>query len=406
MRSKAASAGTVRGAQAAKQSAPATARVAASNKPIASPATSRAPRARRKFDEPADGFDPFATGSNVGDYLGRLDPSGEAPKPDTHVALADIRPFPGQPRRHFDPAAIDDLAASIEREGLINPLTVRPAPEGGGYQLLAGERRYRALSRLAARNGATTMRVPVVVKAVSDLQARAITARENLDREDLSRYETALAYRHVAEVLREERGEDPGYEVLADYIGRALGVVHEYMTIANRIDEAVLTRAGFADAEGRPDYGRISRLTKSALLKAAKAASDDTRLAVLAREAERITGSGPVGLARARRNAPPLETPQAVADRYYEEGGFRINLPGAFKKMLPQDAAKYLDAMLPALGCLVERAMSGEPERVFSRPAGRGYVVYVPVVDGEQPNALVEVAAQWLAAHAGGDETR
>ena len=366
----------------------------------------RAGRTRRKFDEPADGFDPFATGSNVGDYLGRLDPSGEAPKPDTHVSLADIRPFPGQPRRHFDLAAIEALAASIEREGLINPLTVRPAPSGGGYELLAGERRYRALSQLAARNGATTMRVPVVIKAVSDLQARAITARENLDREDLSRYETALAYRHVAEVLREERGEDPGYEVLADYIGRALGVVHEYMTIANRIDEATLTRAGFADAEGRPDYGRIARLTKSVLLKAAKAASDETRVAVLAREAARSAAPAIGAAAPGARSRGTLDTQQAAADRYYEEGGFRINLPGAFKKMPPQDAARYLEAMLPALGCLVDRAMSDDPEHVFARPAGRGYVVYVPVVDGEQPDALVQAAAKWLAAHLGPRETR
>ena len=405
MRSKAAAAATGPSAPTPKTATAASVRRGV-RRPTESGDTPRAPRTRRKFDEPNDGFDPFATGSNVGDYLGRLDPSGEAPKPDTHLPLGDIHPFPGQPRRHFDATAIEELAASIEREGLINPLTVRPSPDGDGYQLLAGERRYRAMSRLAARNGAPTMPVPVVVKAVSDLQARAITARENLDREDLSRYETALAYRNVAEVLREQRGEDPGYEVLADYIGRALGVVHEYMTIANRVDEVTLTRAGFADAEGRPDYARISRLTKSVLLKAAKAASDDTRLAVLAREAERITGAGKAAPTSGSRNTRPLDTSQAMADRYYEEGGFRINLPGAFKKMPPEDAARYLDAMLPALGCLVERATSRNPEHVFARPAGRGYVVYVPVVDGEQPGAVVQAAANWLAAHVGQDETR
>jgi hypothetical protein len=108
-------------------------------------------RSCRKFEEPADGFDPFAAGSNARDYLGQLDPSGEAAKPDTHAALADIRPRPGQPPRHFGPAAIEDLARSIEREGLINPITVRPAPSGDGYELLAGERRFRALSLLAGR---------------------------------------------------------------------------------------------------------------------------------------------------------------------------------------------------------------------------------------------------------------
>jgi ParB/RepB/Spo0J family partition protein len=359
-----------------------------------------AARPRRKFAEPADDFDPFASGTNVGDYLGQLDPSGEAPRPDTHASLADIRPFPGQPRRHFDPTAIEELASSIEREGLINPLTVRPAPAGGGYELIAGERRFRALSLLAARTGTPAMRVPVVVKPVSDLQARAITARENLDREDLSKYETALAYRNVAEVLREARGEDPGYEALADYIGRAIGVVHEYMTIASRVDEATLARAGFADAEGRPDYRRVARLSKSVLLKAAKAASDETRVALLAREAERLRDAGDAP-PPARRKAGALDSQQTLADRYYEEGGFRINLPGALKKVSPQDAAKYLDAILPAVSCLVERAMSEEPGHVFARPAGRGYVVYVPTVGGERPEAVVRSAAQWLAAHVG-----
>ncbi len=365
---------------------------------VAAATAKPASRPRRKFEEPADGFDPFASGSNVGDYLGQLDPSGEAAKPDTHVALADIRPFPGQPRRYFDARAIEELAQSIEREGLINPLTVRPAPSGGGYQLLAGERRFRALSHLAAQNGTPTMQVPVVVKQVSELQARAITARENLDREDLSKWETALAYRNVAEVLREERGEDPGYEVLADYIGRAIGVVHEYMTIANRVDESMLTRAGFADADGRPDYRRIARLNKSVLLKAAKAASDETRVALLAREAERLGDAGP-GPVPARRKAGVLDSQQTLADRYYEEGGFRINLPGALKKVSPQDAAKYLDAILPAVSCLVDRAMAEEPGHVFARPAGRGYVVYVPTVAGERPESVVQAAAAWLAAH-------
>lgn len=365
-----------------------------------SASASRTPaRPRRKFAEPQDGFDPLATGSNVGDYLERLDPSGEAARPDTHVPLTAIRPFPGQPRRFFNPAALEELAAGIEREGLINPLTVRPAADGAGYELLAGERRFRALKLLASRTGVAAMTVPVVVKQVSDLQARAITARENLDREDLSKWETALAYRSVAEVLREERGEDPGYEALAEYIGRALGVVHEYMTIAHRVDEATLVRAGFGDADGGPDYRRIARLNKSVLLKAAKAASDETRVAVLAREAERIPGDGDAAPAPARRKAGALDSQRTLADRYYEEGGFRINLPGALKKVSPQDAARYLDAILPAVSCLVDRAMSETPEHVFARPAGRGYVVYLPTVADERPDSVVREAGAWLAGH-------
>jgi hypothetical protein len=98
-----------------------------------------------------------------------------------------------------------------------------------------------------------------------------------------------------------------------------------------------------------------------------------------------------------------LDSQQVLAERYYEEGGFRINLPGALKRVSPEDAAKYLDAILPAVSCLVDRAMAGEPGHVYARPAGRGYVVYVPTVGAERPEALVRAAAAWLAEHVSGD---
>ena len=94
------------------------------------------------------------------------------------VRLSEIEPNKNQPRKHFDQDAIDDLADSIRRYGLLQPLTVRPMQVG--YQLVAGERRWRAC-RIA---GLTE--VPVVIRDLTDSEVAEIALVENLQREDLN----------------------------------------------------------------------------------------------------------------------------------------------------------------------------------------------------------------------------
>jgi ParB family chromosome partitioning protein len=95
------------------------------------------------------------------------------------VKLADIHRPSSQPRRYFDPQALQELVASIEIHGILQPLLVRPLPQGG-YELVAGERRYRAATE------AGLSEVPVVVKDLDDQSACAISLIENLQREDLN----------------------------------------------------------------------------------------------------------------------------------------------------------------------------------------------------------------------------
>lgn len=99
--------------------------------------------------------------------------------------LLDIEPNKEQARKHFDDEALSELADSIAQHGVLQPLLVRPLI-GGGYQLVAGERRWRA-SRIA---GLT--QVPVVIKELSDTEAAVISLIENLQREDLNPVEEAL----------------------------------------------------------------------------------------------------------------------------------------------------------------------------------------------------------------------
>lgn len=100
------------------------------------------------------------------------------------LPLSEIVPNKEQPRKTFDEGALQELADSITQHGVLQPLLVRPLPEGG-YQLVAGERRWRA-SRLAGLK-----EVPVVVKDLSDVETMEIAIIENLQREDLNPIEEA-----------------------------------------------------------------------------------------------------------------------------------------------------------------------------------------------------------------------
>lgn len=108
------------------------------------------------------------------------------------MRLSEIEPNRDQPRKDFDEAALAELADSIGKHGLIQPILVRPL-SGGGYQIVAGERRWRA-SRMA---GLTT--VPVIIRELDDAAAMELALIENLQREDLNPVEEALGYRTLME---------------------------------------------------------------------------------------------------------------------------------------------------------------------------------------------------------------
>ncbi|MEE2664773.1 MAG: ParB/RepB/Spo0J family partition protein [Myxococcota bacterium] len=146
--------------------------------------------------------------SALGRGLGALIPSGEAglaasraadegsTRPDSErrpleIAVDAIQPNPDQPRRHFDPGQLAGLAGSIARHGVLQPVVVRRA-EGGGYELIVGERRWRA-SRAAGRET-----VPAVVADIEPRDRLELAIVENVQRHDLNPIELAHAYRTLA----------------------------------------------------------------------------------------------------------------------------------------------------------------------------------------------------------------
>ena len=111
----------------------------------------------------------------------------------TGIRLSAIEPNPRQPRRDFDPAALEELAQSIRENGVITPITLRKT--GDTYQIIAGERRWRA-SRLAGRT-----EIPAIVPDVGENTAYALALIENLQREDLNPMEEAEGYRRLTQEL-------------------------------------------------------------------------------------------------------------------------------------------------------------------------------------------------------------
>ncbi|APE27524.1 ParB/RepB/Spo0J family partition protein [Aurantiacibacter gangjinensis] len=109
------------------------------------------------------------------------------------LAIADIEPHPDQPRRHFEEKALAELAASIAQRGVIQPVIVRPA-KGGKYQLVAGERRWRASQK------AQLHEIPALIRDLEERDVMALALIENVQREDLNPVEEARAYQRLADL--------------------------------------------------------------------------------------------------------------------------------------------------------------------------------------------------------------
>ncbi len=129
---------------------------------------------------------------------------------ETKISIANLKPSPSQPRRLFDKSSINELAESIKSKGLVQPILVRPSPkESGTYEIIAGERRWRA-AQIAQLH-----EIPAVVRNLNDVEALEIAIIENVQRSDLSPIEEAAGYKR----LIENHGHTQ--EVLAEIVGKS-----------------------------------------------------------------------------------------------------------------------------------------------------------------------------------------
>ncbi len=147
------------------------------------------------------------------------------------LRLSEIEPNKEQPRKVFSEEALNELADSIKEHGVLQPLLVRPLPTGG-YQLVAGERRWRA-SRMAG-----LQEVPVVIRDMDEEQAMEIALIENLQREDLNAIEEASGYKLLMErygMTQEQVAKRVGKSRPA--IANALRLLHLPQTVITMVEE-------------------------------------------------------------------------------------------------------------------------------------------------------------------------
>ena len=130
-------------------------------------------------------------------------------RPPRRLSIAMLRPNPRNPRKSFDDGDLADLTASIRERGVVQAILVRPAPDGEGYEIIAGERRWRAAQKAGLHD------VPIVVHEASDREALELALIENVQRADLNPLEEAIGYQQ----LIDEHGYSQSQ--LADVIGKS-----------------------------------------------------------------------------------------------------------------------------------------------------------------------------------------
>jgi len=164
------------------------------------------------------------------------------------LPLASIQADPEQPRRYFDAAALQELADSIKEHGVIQPIIV--TPKGGGYEIVAGERRYRA-SKLA---GITE--IPVVVRTMSGQKQLEVSLIENIQRRDLNTIETATAYAKLRDQF------NLSAEKISERVHKSPSAVINTMRLLKLPKEAIvaLAEGNITEGQARPLIGQDAEL--------------------------------------------------------------------------------------------------------------------------------------------------
>jgi ParB family chromosome partitioning protein len=154
------------------------------------------------------------TASNAPSSAASADPHAPGYRP---LPIAAIAPNPFQPRKEFHPQDLDDLKASLKSQGLLQPITVRPSPNHSGYELIAGERRFRAATALGWKE------IPAIVRTTDDFTMLTLAMVENLQRADLDPIEEADGYQRLIDEF------DATQQEVADVVGK------ERSTVANAL---------------------------------------------------------------------------------------------------------------------------------------------------------------------------
>jgi ParB family transcriptional regulator, chromosome partitioning protein len=244
------------------------------------------------------------------------------------LPTGNVLPNPYQPRTHVDEGALAELAASIEASGLLQPIIVRP--RNGKFELIAGERRWRAIQRLG------WAKIPAVVREVDDQTLLTLSLIENLQRDDLTSIDEAAGYQRLGEEFKLPQAE------IARLVGRNRSTVANLLRLLKLPDEV----------KALVQEGKLSEGHARALL----AVEKESEILRLAKEAAEQGWSVRDTEARARGESPPTATAVAPTN------GPR---PRPQQKMATGEVRRIEDALRKRLGTDV---------RVTARRRGRGFL--------------------------------
>jgi len=272
-------------------------------------------------------------GMGLGALIGQ-EPEAPAPSeaPGT-IDIAAIRPNPYQPRADFDERELQSLADSLKKQGLLQPIVVRSVP-GGCYQLVAGERRWRA-SKLAGLS-----RIPALVREVDDKKMLELALVENIQRRDLNPMEKARAFRQLMRVNAWTQ------EQLADSVGLGRPTVANFVRLLDlplELQEAV-SRGTISMGHARALLSVNSKANQLRLVR--RIVEEDLSVRALEKELTARPGSKPAHRKPSRE--PYLaELEQKLMDKV----GVRVEImPEAI--VIPYGSNAQLTAILRRLGVL------------------------------------------------------
>ena len=175
---------------------------------------------RQKYDKSVlgRGLDDMGTGRGLDALIDTSDVKTQGSSNLSEIPIEQIEPNPDQPRREFDEQSMQELASSIQTMGIIAPITLRQvAPDR--YQIIAGERRWRASQRAGLKS------IPAYIRTVDDENVMELALVENIQREDLNAIEIALAYEHLAETTGMTQ------EKISERVGKSRTAVTNYMRL-------------------------------------------------------------------------------------------------------------------------------------------------------------------------------
>jgi ParB family chromosome partitioning protein len=296
---------------------------------------------------------PKGLGRGLEALLGEDRPAPAAPataddalRPQAALPLARLQAGRYQPRARMDEAALDELAASIRQHGVMQPLVVRPIGDGR-YEIIAGERRFRA-AQLAG-----LAEVPVILRAVSDQDALAMALIENIQREDLNPLEEAQAIRR----LLDEFGYT--HEQASEAIGRSRSATSNLLRLLN-LAPAVQTMLLAGDLE----MGHARALLALDRARQILAANRVVERRLSVRETEKLAAqqlaeadAGPAGTAAPRRAADPdlMRLQERIAEHLQAPVELRASARGKGRLVVHFESIEQFEGLRAALGLDADR---------------------------------------------------